>query len=93
MNPTQIANGLTSALLGPSLGAGLVLIAWLVSLIRDGVPIREQVAHALAQLKPVAIPSLGATGLALLAGEPWQIALSAGVSAGLVAAGFRAPAK
>ena len=93
MNPTQIANGLTSALLGPSLGAGLVLIAWLVSLIRDGVSLKEQATHALAQLRPVAIPSLGAAGLALLAGEPWQLALSAGVSAGLVAAGFRAPAK
>jgi len=91
MTPEQVASGLTSALLGPSLGAGLVLVAWLVSLIRDGISFREQVAHALQQLKPVAIPSLGATGLALLAGEPWQLALSAGLSAGLVAAGFRVP--
>ena len=91
MTPNQVASGLTSALLGPSLGAGLVLVAWLVSLIRDGIPLRAQLAHAAAQLKPVAIPSLGATGLALLGGEPWQLALSAGLSAGLVAAGFRVP--
>lgn len=91
MTPNEVASGLTSALLGPSLGAGLVLVAWLVSLIRDGVTLREQLNHAAQQLKPVLVPSLGATGLALLAGEPWQLAVSAGISAGLVAAGFRAP--
>ena len=91
MTIPQISTALTSTLIGPALGAALVILAWLVALLREGVPIRAQLEHARGQLRPVALPALGAVGIALLAGEPWRVAIATGVSAGLVAAGFRAP--
>lgn len=91
MTSDQVASALTGAALGPALGACLVLAAWLVSSIRDGVPIREQLAHAAVTLRPVLVGGVGAAGIALLAGQPWQLALAAGISAALTAAGFRLP--
>jgi len=91
MTSDQVASALTGAALGPALGAGLVLAAWLVSSIRDGVPIRQQLMHAAVTLRPVLVGGVGAAGIALLAGQPWQLALAAGISAALTAAGFRAP--
>lgn len=91
MNPDKVASALTSSLIGPTLGACFVLVAWFASLIKDGTSIRDQAKHAAAQLKPVAVPGLVSAGLVLMAGEPWQLALSAGLTAALTAAGFRIP--
>lgn len=87
----QVAHGLTSAALGPALGSVLVIIAWLLSSVRDGVPVREQLSHAAQQLRPVAIGGAAAGGVALLGGQPWPVALAIGLSAALTAAGFRLP--
>ena len=87
----QVAHGLTSAALGPALGSVLVIIAWLLSSVRDGVPVREQLSHAAQQLRPVAIGGAAAGGVALLGGQPWPVALAIGLSAALTAAGFRVP--
>ena len=87
----QVAHGLTSAALGPALGSVLVIIAWLLSSVRDGVPVREQLSHAAQQLRPVAIGGAAAGGVALLGGQPWPVALAIGLSAALTAAGFRIP--
>lgn len=91
MTSDQLSSALTSATLGPALGAGLVIVAWLVSSIRDGVPVGEQLRHAATLLRPVLVGGCGAAGLALVAGEPWQLAAAVGISAALTAAGFRAP--
>jgi hypothetical protein len=91
MSTDQLANALTSTLIGPTLGACFVLVAWFMSLIQDGTSFREQARHALEQLKPAAIPGLVSSGLAMMAGEPWQVSAAIGVSAALTAAGFRLP--
>lgn len=92
MNPIDIANALTSGTMLPMLGAGLIVLSWLVAKIRLGVPFKDQLVHAGEKLLSALPLALMAGGVALMAGVPIMVALSATVSVLLMAGGFQAPA-
>jgi len=91
MTPADIAHALTSGALGPALGAVLVLGAWLLTRIRAGVPMGEQLRHAAMVARPFVAPAVAAGGLVLLAGGSYGAAIATALTALLTAAGFVAP--
>lgn len=91
MNPIDIATALTSGTMLPMLGAGLIILSWLIAKIRLGVPFKDQLVYAGKKLLGVAPLALSAGGLALLAGMPLLPALSATITAMLMTAGFSLP--
>lgn len=89
----MLASALTSRAAGPIVGACLVLASWLLQRYRNDQPLKDQLVHALEQIRPKAVLSMTAAGLAFLAGASWLDALTLGLTALLTAAGFTAPAK
>ena len=93
MTSADIAHALTSGALGPAIGAALVLLGWLLSRLRHGVPLAEQAQHALLVARPWVAPAVAAGGAVLLAGGTATAAAATAVGTLLTAAGFQAPKK
>jgi len=88
----EIAASLTSGLAGPMVGALLVIGAWLLSKLKLGQPLGDQVCHALKAARPFAIPAIAAGGVYLMANpDGWVQALSIAIGSLLTAAGLTAP--
>ena len=72
--PGAVADALTSGIVGPAIGAAMVLVAWIVARIKHGIPVLEQLKSALDGMVPFLPPSLLAGGGALMAGGTWKVA-------------------
>ena len=87
----QISEALTSGMLAPSIGAALVIIVWLASKVRHGVPLRDQMKSAAASAWPALLPAGATTGIALMVGTPYLAAVGSGLTVLLALTNFRVP--
>lgn len=87
---TELAEQLlASGLIGTGAGMIVVVAAWLISKVRQGVPILSQLRHFADSALPV-LPFALATALGALAeGTSWQMALVIGVNVLLIGANVR----
>lgn len=91
MTPADISAALTSGHAGPAIGAGFIIVAWLIGKFRAGVTFTEQIKHAWTVARPLLVPVLCVAGAALMAGIDVVSTITLAITALLTAAGWSAP--
>lgn len=92
IEPGELAQALTSGALGPTIGAAVILVAWVIGKYRRGVGLMSQLQHFFDSALPVLPVALATGGGAMLAGLPARAALAAAVTVLLAGANVRRPA-
>lgn len=91
MSSEELANHLTSGLLAPTVGAVLVLLAWLLAAYQEGVPLRDQALAALLDARKPLVAALSAGGGTLAATNDPGAALAVALTSLLALTNFRLP--
>lgn len=87
----NIANAITSGMLGPATGGALVLVSWIAAKLKDGIPLKDQLRTALPTLRAAVAAAAGTTGLSLMGGMATMPAIATGLAVLLAMLNLRAP--
>jgi len=91
MTPADIAAAFTSGHAGPAIGAGFIVVAWLLGKFRHGIAWTDLWRHVVAQARPLLIPVLVVAGAALMAGVDTVSTVTLAITALLTAGGWTPP--